>query len=69
MVTTGPGRISTTSPTMPKSASFARSFSAVGSEGPLDGVQAELDGVEAAQLFRAEDEGGHGGAIYRSGQD
>ena len=29
IVTTGPGRISTTSPTMPKSASFARSFSAV----------------------------------------
>ena len=29
MVTTGPGRISTTSPTMPKSASLARSFSAV----------------------------------------
>ncbi len=29
IVTTGPGRISTTSPTMPKSASLARSFSAV----------------------------------------
>ena len=42
MVTTGPGRISTTSPTMPKSASLARSFSAVTRNASLSSARALL---------------------------
>jgi hypothetical protein len=56
MVTTGPGRISTTSPSMPKSASLARSFAAVLRKTSLS---------KAVRSFRSQLKTSSGGRVKR----